>query len=85
MFAKSKDILAVQECVDNLEEKARSANNHMVDTVEELQDAVEDNTVDINEMQEKLDILCQHLGVSIEYKGEQRTYVVTTNETNNDN
>ncbi len=75
----------MQECVDNLEEKARSANNHMVDTVEELQDAVEDNTVDINEMQEKLDILCQHLGVSIEYKGEQRTYVVTTNETNNDN
>lgn len=83
MFAKSKDILAVQECVDNLEEKARSANNHMVDTVEELQDAVEDNTVDINEIQEKLDILCQHLGTNIEYKGDQRTYVVTTTKTNN--
>lgn len=85
MFAKNKDILAIQESVDNLEEKARSANNHMVDVVEELQDAVEDNMVDINEMQEKFDILCQHLGVSIEYKGDQRTYVVTTTETDNNN
>jgi uncharacterized coiled-coil protein SlyX len=83
MFAKNKDILALQDSVDNLEEKARSANNHMVDTVEELQDAVEDNTVDINEIQEKLDILCQHLGANIEYKGDQRTYVVTTTKTNN--
>jgi hypothetical protein len=36
-------------------------------------------------MQEQFDILCQHLGVSIEYQGEQRTYVITTVEENNNN
>ena len=83
MFVSSKDLLAVQGSVDSLEERARASNNHMVEVVEELQESVEDNRVDINEIQEKFEILCQHLGVSIEYQGEHRSYDVT--ETNNHN
>ncbi len=90
MFARNKDILVLQEELDSLEEKARASNNHLVDTVEEIQtvveeigESIEDNEVNINELGYKFDALCQHLGVSIEYKGEQRTYDVTTTETSN--
>lgn len=51
--------------------------------VEDLRVNIEDLRVDANELDEKFDVLCDHLGVSIEYKGEQRTYDVTTTVTSN--
>lgn len=91
MFAKNKDILAIQDTVDQLEYDASENHNELVETCNHNMDQVkkafennyaiiEDLRVDINEMQEQFDILCQHLGVSIEYQGEQRTYVITTVE-----
>jgi len=91
MFAKNKDILAIQDAIDDLEYDASENHNELVETCNHNMDQVknafvnnyaiiEDLRVDINEMQEQFDILCQHLGVSIEYQGEQRTYVITTAE-----
>ena len=91
MFAKNKDILAIQDAIDDLEHDASENHNELVETCNHNMDQVknafaksvfniEDLRVDINEMQEQFDILCQHLGVSIEYQGEQRTYVITTAE-----
>ncbi len=91
MFAKNKDILAIQDAIDDLEYDASENHNELVETCNHNMDQmkkafvnnyaiIEDLRVDINEMQEQFDILCQHLGVSIEYQGEQRTYVITTAE-----
>ena len=96
MFAKNKDILAVQDAIDDLEYDASENHNELVETCNHNMDQVknafaksvsnmEDLRVDINEMQEQFYILCQHLGVSIEYQGEQRTYVITTVKENNNN
>ena len=97
MFARDKDILALQEEIEELEERFNADFNEAAETcnknflefkksvagllaaVEIIKISLEDNNVDTNELQEKLDILCQHLGVSIEYQGEHRAYDVIEN------
>jgi hypothetical protein len=90
MFARSKDILAVQDSVDSLEERARASNDHVVHSIEELQevvegmsDYIEDNEVNASELEKKLEALCKHLGVSIEFNGSHLSYDVTETDNNN--
>ncbi len=101
MFARNKDILALQEEIEELEEYARSQLTEIENVYDEnfanivksatmtiaildrTKTAVEDIEVDVAEIEEKIDILCQHLGLEIEYKGDHRSYEVT--KTNNNN
>jgi len=90
MFARNKDILSLSAAIDSVEEKARVSNNHVVNSVWELQevvesmsDFIEDNEVNASEIDKKLEALCKHLGVSIERNGLDQSYDVIKTDNNN--